>query len=128
MSPRVERRSKEGIYLKKVIAGQSLPIPCGPFKDFPTPSQQIEQGIVFSTRIGEGVETFGQAKPVAFCFRGKPIEDLGLGAGLPPALLTEIHPVPEVQTLVLGRMQQASNQTVPRIQETQRPAAKAPDR
>jgi hypothetical protein len=126
VSPGVERRSKEGVYLKKVIAGETLPIPCDPFKDLPTPSQQMEQGIVFSTRIGEGVEPFGQAKPAALCFRGEPIEDLGLGAGLPPALLTEIHPVPEVHPPVLGRMQEASTRWYLNP-ETQRPAAKTSD-
>jgi hypothetical protein len=128
VSPGVERRAKEREYVKKVIAGKPLPIPCDPFKDLPTPSHHIEQGIVFPTRIGEGIEPLRQAKPAALCIRGEPIEDLGLGAGLSSALLTEVHPVPEVQPLVLGRMQEASNQMVPRIQETQRPAAKTPDR
>ena len=127
MSTGAEGRAKEGVYLKKVIAGETWPIPCDPFKDIPTPSHHIEQGIVFSTRIGEGVESLGQANPGALCIRGEPIEDLGLGTGLSPTLVAEVHPVPEVQPPVLGRMQKAPDQAVPGTQVTQCPAAVAPD-
>jgi hypothetical protein len=93
-----------------------------------SPIHHSEKEIGAPAGIGKGIESVGKVNPECL-YRGRKLcKGLGLRAGFPPALLAIVHPVTQINPIVLRRVEEASRQAAIRVQIAQGPAAEPPDR
>jgi hypothetical protein len=92
-----------------------------------SPIHHSEKEIRAPVGIGKGIESICEVNPELLYMRGKPFEDPGFRAGLPLALLAIVDPVPQINPIVLTRVEQASGHAAILVQEAQGPATEPPD-
>jgi hypothetical protein len=92
-----------------------------------SPIHHSEEEIGARGRIGKGIEAVCKVNPESLYMRGKSFKDLGLRAGLPPALLAIVDPVPQINPIVLPGVKEAPGYAAILVQVAQGPAAETSD-